>query len=191
MSQLLRVDERSEDTFRRHKEDLLQTESQTGLLFCCAHAADHDKCNSQRQPNRAAALHGRVTDRLGGIGSRPRLDSGQLGIVAVQIANVAQAAKLVSLNAARQLSRFDGWREWSAPEFEVASNGPVATGIDGEAVVLEPPLRFTIAPGALTVLLPPSVTGLSPAALRPGFTGSTLRDLWRLAAGRQDPTRLE
>ena len=125
-----------------------------------------------------------VLDRLGGIGSRPRLDRGELGIVAVQVANAAQAAKLVSLSALGQLSRFEGWREWTASEFEIASNGPIATGIDGEAVVLDPPLRFTIAPGALTVLLPPAVAGLSPAALQPAFTGSTLRDLWQLAAGR-------
>jgi diacylglycerol kinase family enzyme len=125
-----------------------------------------------------------VLDHLGGIGSRPRLDSGRLGIVAVEIANAAEAAEFVSLNALRQLSRFEGWREWTASEFEVASGGPVATGIDGEAVVLDPPLRFTIAPGALTVLLPPATAGLSPAALQPGLTSSTLRDLWRLAAGR-------
>jgi diacylglycerol kinase family enzyme len=125
-----------------------------------------------------------VLDRLGGIGTRPRLDSGQLGIVAINIANAAQAAKLVSLNAVRQLSKFEGWRDWSAAEFEVASSAPVATGIDGESVVLDPPLRFTIVPGALTVLLPPTVPGLSPAALQPGFTGSTIRELWQLAAGR-------
>jgi diacylglycerol kinase family enzyme len=121
------------------------------------------------------------------MGSRPRLDAGELGIVAVEIENAAQAAKLVSLNALRQLSHFEGWREWSTTDFEMASNAPVATGIDGEAVVLEPPLRFTIVPGALTVLLPPTVGGLSPAALRPGFTSSALRDLWQLAAGRQQP----
>jgi diacylglycerol kinase family enzyme len=125
-----------------------------------------------------------VLDRLGGIGTRPRLDTGRLGIVAIHIENAAQAAKLVSLNAVRQLSRFEGWFEWSASEFEVASSAPVATGIDGESVVLEPPLRFTIVPGALTVLLPPAVSGLSPAALQPGFTVSTLRELWQLAAGR-------
>jgi diacylglycerol kinase family enzyme len=125
-----------------------------------------------------------VLDRLGGIGSRARLDGGRLGIVAVEIANAAQAAEFVSLNAVRQPSRFEGWREWTASEFEVASSGPVATAIDGEAVVLDPPLRFSIVPGALTVLLPPAAAGLSPAALERGLTSSALRDLWRLAAGR-------
>jgi diacylglycerol kinase family enzyme len=128
-----------------------------------------------------------LLDRLGGLGSRPRVDSGQLGIVAVAIANAAQAAELVSLSALGQVSRFEGWREWTAPEFEVASSGPLATGIDGEAVVLDPPLRFTVAPGALTVLLPPAATGLSPAALQPGFSSATLRELWQLARAPGDP----
>ena len=125
-----------------------------------------------------------VLDRLGGIGSRPGLDTGRLGIVAVEIENAAAAAKLTSLNALGQLSRFDGWLEWAAPEFEVASGAPVAAGIDGEAVVLDPPLRFTIAPRALTVLLPPDVAGRSPAALQPGFTSSAVHDLWQIAVGR-------
>ena len=125
-----------------------------------------------------------VLDRLGGMGTRPRLDTGRLGIVAVLIANATQAAQLVSLNALGQLPHFSGWLEWAAPEFEIASSGPVATGIDGEAVLLEPPLRFRISPAALTVLLPPNVAGLSPAAVRPGLTGSGVKDLWRIAAGR-------
>ena len=125
-----------------------------------------------------------VLDRLGGIGSRPGLDTGRLGIVAIEIENAAAAAKLMSLNALGQLSRFGGWLEWAAPEFEVASGAPVAAGIDGEAVVLDPPLRFTIVPRALTVLLPPGVAGRSPAARQPGFTSSAVRDLWQVAVGQ-------
>ena len=126
-----------------------------------------------------------VLDRLDGIGSRPGIDTGRLGIVAVQIENAAAAARLISLNALGQLSRFDGWLEWSAPEFEVVSGAPVAAGIDGEAVMLDSPLRFTMVPRALTVLLPPDVAGLSPAALRPGFTTSAAHDLWQIATGHR------
>jgi diacylglycerol kinase family enzyme len=125
-----------------------------------------------------------VLDRLGGIGSRPGLDTGRLGIVAVEVENAAAASKLMALNALGQLSRFDGWLEWAAPEFEVASGAPVAAGIDGEAVGLDPPLRFTIVPRALTVRLPPGVAGRSPAALQPGFTSSAVHDLWQVAVGR-------
>ena len=124
-----------------------------------------------------------VLDRLGGLGSRPTLDTGRLGIVAVEIENAAAAGRLMSLNALGQLSRFDGWLEWAATAFEVASGDRVAAGIDGEALVLDPPLRFTIVPRALTVLLPPDVAGRSPAALRPGFTSSAAQDLWQIATG--------
>jgi diacylglycerol kinase family enzyme len=124
-----------------------------------------------------------VLDQLAGMGSRPRLDTGELGIVAVQITNEVQAAELISLSAARQVQRYRGWLEWSASDFEVGSGARVAAGIDGEAVVVEPPLRFRIAPAALRVHLPPTAIGLSPAALTPGLTGTSLRELWRIAIG--------
>ena len=125
-----------------------------------------------------------VLDALVGSGSRPRVDTGRLGIVAVEIRGATEAAKLVSLEALRQVRRFQGWSEWSADRFQVESGSPVAAGIDGEAVVLEPPLRFTITPAALRVRLPPTVAGLSPAALRPSLSGSLLREFWEIATTR-------
>jgi len=106
-------------------------------------------------------------DRLAGAGSRPRLDTGELGIVAVEIASATDAAALFALEAVGRGRDFGGWLEWSAPTFTVDSESAVATGIDGEAVLLESPLRFEIVPQGLTVLLPPTAVGLSPAALTP------------------------
>ena len=126
-----------------------------------------------------------VLNALVGAGSRPRMDTGRLGIVAIEIKSTAQAAKFAALQAARQIQRFEGWSEWSADEFRVDSGSPVAAGIDGEAVVLEPPLRFSINPSALRVRLPPAVAGLSPAALRPSLSGSLLRELWEIATARR------
>jgi diacylglycerol kinase family enzyme len=126
-----------------------------------------------------------VLDSLVGAGSRPRMDTGELGIVAIEIKDAARAARLVSLEALHNVRRFEGWTEWTADTFQVDSSSPVAAGIDGEAVVLEPPLRFTISPSALRILLPPSAVGLSPAALRPGLSLSTLGELWEIAAGRR------
>ena len=123
-------------------------------------------------------------DRLAGAGSRPRLDSGLLGIIAVQVAGSAAAAELVALEAVGQVRRSSSWLEWSSPTFEVASGGPVAAGVDGEALLLEPPLRFEVAPAALRIRMPPAASGLSPAALSPGFSRTTLARLWRIAAGR-------
>jgi diacylglycerol kinase family enzyme len=122
-------------------------------------------------------------DRLAGMGSRPRLDTGRLGIVTLDIQNAAQAAELLSLEAIGQVRRFKGWIEWSTPEFEVDSGADVATGIDGEAVLLPPPLHFVVVPGALQVRLPPTAS-LSPAALKPGLTAPGIGDLWKIAAGK-------
>ena len=124
-------------------------------------------------------------DSLVGAGSRARLDTGLLGVVSIEITGPAQAAKLVSLQALRQLQKFDGWNEWSVDSFQVDSGSPVAAGIDGESVLLEPPLRFTIAPSALRIRLPPSVPGLSPAALRSGLDASSVRELWQIATARR------
>jgi diacylglycerol kinase family enzyme len=116
-----------------------------------------------------------VLDRLAGIGSRARLDTGLLGIVTAEISDAARAGELIALEALGQIRRFEGWHEWSAERFEVTSSAPIAVGIDGEAAVLDPPVRFGIVRAALTVLIPPGAPGLSPAASHPA-----LRDLWRV-----------
>ena len=125
-----------------------------------------------------------VLDTLAGAGSRPRMDTGRLGVVAIEITGANQAAKLVSLEAVGQARRYEGWSEWSADRFQVDSGSPVAAGIDGEAVLLEPPLEFTIRPSALCVRLPPDAVGLSPAALSMSLTGSSVRGLWGIATAR-------
>lgn len=104
-------------------------------------------------------------DRLtGGVGTRPRMDLGVLGVAALSVTGVTAARRLVALEAAGQLRRFTGWREWSAIRFQVDADGPVEIGVDGEALSMQPPLLFETMPGALRVLLPPRALGKSPAA---------------------------
>ena len=126
-----------------------------------------------------------VLDRLAGMGSRPRMDTGQLGIIAIEIADARHAMQLIALESTGHVRRFDGWVEWSAPEFEVSSGSPIAAGVDGEALVIDPPLRFRIAPAALRVRLPPSAPGLSPAARRPALSGAAVSELWKVATTRR------
>ena len=125
-----------------------------------------------------------VVDRLAGMGSRPRMDTGQLGIIAIEIAGARQASELIALETLGQLRRFGGWRQWSAPRFEVVSGSPIAAGIDGEAVVMDSPLEFRIAPAALRVSMPRAASGLSPAARAPGLAESA-SELWEIAAARR------
>ena len=119
---------------------------------------------------------------LSGAGTRELIDTGMLGIVAAQVRGT-DVAKLVALELVGQAERFPGLLSWSAPEFEVRSKSPVEIGLDGEALVLDPPLRFESLPGALRVRLPRGA-GLSPAARAVALTTDNLGSLLRVAAGR-------
>jgi diacylglycerol kinase family enzyme len=120
-----------------------------------------------------------------GRGTRERLDRGLLGIVALHIGSGRDLARLVALEATGRGARFGGWLEWAAAEFRIDSDRPVEVGLDGEALVLEPPLLFESRAGALRVRLPRRAVGLSPTALAPHvLSGPTISRLVRLAAGR-------
>ncbi len=122
---------------------------------------------------------------IGGRGTRERLDAGVLGILAARIADAADARRFVALEAAGQVRRFPGWQEWSAPRFEVGSGAPVEIGVDGEALVMDPPLVFESLPRALRVRLPRHAVRPSPAARTVQLLeGSTISELGRVAAGR-------
>jgi diacylglycerol kinase family enzyme len=105
--------------------------------------------------------------RLGhaiGSGTRPRMDAGQLGITVIG----SDGGKRVL--------------EWAAQSFEVGSDRSVAAGIDGEAVRLDPPLRFRTRPGALRVRIAPQHPGTSPSAGIPAGPWQAVAALARVAA---------
>ncbi len=119
--------------------------------------------------------------RLGravGSGTRPKIDDGLLGVT------VAGAPS----SGGRRLQR--PWREWTAPAFEVDSDHPVPAGIDGEAVKLDPPLRFRIRSGVLRVNIARRHPGASPSAIMPDGLVDGLRALVRIALGRRSDTYL-
>jgi diacylglycerol kinase family enzyme len=119
---------------------------------------------------------------MAGAGTRARLDAGKLGIVAARVKSPADVSKLVALELAGQVGRFRNLLSWSSEEFEVRSSGSVEIGLDGEALVLEPPLRFVSLPGALRVRLP-SAVGLAPAVRAVALTGENVKALLRVADG--------
>ena len=75
-------------------------------------------------------------------------------------------------------------REWSAPGFDVDADSPVPAGVDGEALMLDPPLRFQIRPGVLRVRIARQHPGASPSALAPDGVWAGIRLLARIALGR-------
>jgi diacylglycerol kinase family enzyme len=121
---------------------------------------------------------------LRGAGTRPRLDSGLLGVLVVSVRGRADAENLAALDRAGHVERFTGWREWTTPRLVVRCEVPVPIGLDGEASILPAPLEFVVRPGALTVRVP------RPVAERPRSQAvritapSTLIQLWDVACGR-------
>jgi diacylglycerol kinase family enzyme len=106
-----------------------------------------------------------------------------LGVAAAQVRSSADVAKLVACELAGQAGRFPGLLAWSGSDFEVRSSQPVPVGLDGEALMLEPPLRFTSMPGALRVRLPRHA-GLAPAARAVALTTENVGALVHVASGR-------
>jgi diacylglycerol kinase family enzyme len=135
----------------------------------------------EEQSGGAAILVSNNRYRLGptvGSGTRPRIDDGLLGVTVV-------AASGSDGEAVPRPGR--PWREWSTPGFEVNADGRVPAGVDGEALVLDPPLRFRIRPGVLRVRIAPDHPGCSPSAAAPDGFWDGARSLLRLAAGRPSP----
>jgi hypothetical protein len=108
-----------------------------------------------------------------GAGTRPAVDQGRLGIT------------VVDPPSTRGERRRRPWRQWSATEFQVEADGPVPAGIDGEAVQLEPPVEFRIAPSALRVRIAAHHPGASPSSVEPVGALPALAALARIAAGRE------
>ena len=144
------------------------------------------KSPSGREHTSAAAiLVSNNQYRLGGAlgsGTRPKIDGGQLGVTVFTD----------PLDGGRRLGRLQRpWRQWSANDFEVTSEAPVATGIDGEPATVEPPLRFAIRPAALRVRIARAHPGASPSAAIPRGFFVGFRSLTLIALGRPPAERAQ
>ncbi len=120
--------------------------------------------------------------RLGravGSGTRPRIDLGRLGIAVVQTGDTRARGESHGLSSILL--------QWSASEFRVDSAQPVPVGVDGEAMTLEPPIRFRTRHGVLRVRISPRHPGASPSAIQPARVRETFRALAAIAAGRVPP----
>jgi diacylglycerol kinase family enzyme len=167
-------------TAARLLPDLLdQDEATTGIRFAGPEGEIHEGSRLLLVSNNPYVLA-----RMVGFGGRPRLDTGQLGIVAIDIAGATDAAALVSLEAVGGVTRFAGWHEWTADGLTVHADGSVATGIDGEAVMLDAPLVFTSQPQALRVRLSPDADRRrARRGHEHGGAVEVLENLWAIAAG--------
>jgi diacylglycerol kinase family enzyme len=86
---------------------------------------------------------------IAGLGRRARLDRATLGVFAVTVTSAVQAAGLVRGTQSRGLTRL------SAPQVVVdADASQIPVGVDGEALLLDTPVRCTVQPAALRVRVP-------------------------------------
>jgi hypothetical protein len=116
--------------------------------------------------------------RLGqaiGSGTRPHLDGGRLGIAVLNPPGERPDGA--------PASRF-GIEQWTDQRFRIEAEEPVPDGIDGEAVMLEPPLRFRSLAGVLRVRIAPGHPGASPSAAIPDSLGDAISALMSLVLAR-------
>jgi diacylglycerol kinase family enzyme len=125
--------------------------------------------NQQQKSGGLALLISNNPYRLGraiGSGTRPRMDTGRLG-VAVIGRRTGDDGGLLRLS--------------TEPTVEVGGEEPVAAGIDGESAMLDVPVRFEMVPGVLRVRIARGHPGQSPSAAIPQGAWTSLGALARVA----------
>jgi len=141
----------------------------------------------QQQPTAVLVLVSNNTYQLAqlrGIGTRARIDQGVLGVVALQVSGAGDVQRLVALESVGRVQQYSGWHQWEAPVFEVTSSGPIEIGVDGEALVMEPPLVFTTHPSALRVRIPHAAAGRLGGTNQPSAV--SVLTLWHALTGTAD-----
>ena len=114
---------------------------------------------------------------IAGLGRRARLDTGTLGFVGVTVDSAGQAIGLI------RRGKGHGLTFGTAKEVTIDANAPeVPVGIDGETIMMPAPVRCTIRPGVLRVLVPKDRPGVP--APKPAFDWPSL---WQLARFRGHP----
>jgi diacylglycerol kinase family enzyme len=105
-----------------------------------------------------------------GLGRRARLDAGTLGVVAVQVGSARQAVELIRRGHGHGLTTL------TADEVIVDADVPeIPVGIDGETAMMPTPVRCTIQPRVLRVVVPRQRPGVP--APKPPLEWPRLRQL--------------
>ena len=97
------------------------------------------------------------TGDIAGLGRRPRVDAGVLGVIGVRAGNAIQAARMLRGRKAAGLTLI------ITDEVVVESDAErIPVGVDGESVQLSTPVRCRVRPGALRVRVPRDRPGVPP-----------------------------
>jgi diacylglycerol kinase family enzyme len=97
--------------------------------------------------------------RLGRLDQRHRLDTGMLQISVLDASTLEELVeRLLSGKLSGTIEIHSALRHWMSERLQMGVLGErVRAGVDGEPITLEAPLRFSVEPGALRVLVPEGV----------------------------------
>jgi diacylglycerol kinase family enzyme len=88
-------------------------------------------------------------------GQRHRLDTGTLQVSVLDAGTLEELERLLAGTLLGAVEFRPALRHWTSERLEAGVPGEVVrAGIDGEPIALEAPLRFSVDPGALRVLVP-------------------------------------
>ena len=121
-------------------------------------------------------------------GTRPRLDTGVLGIELVAYKDAGELRQTIGHATRGTLARAKAYQTWTSDRVMVTSNdGVVPAGIDGEYVELPSPLEIRIRPRVLRIRVPRDRPGAKTGW--PRFDGRIIVRMWSILRGDPDPAR--
>ena len=108
------------------------------------------------------------------MGTRPRLDTGRLGIDVIAYTSPTVLRKAIGAAGRGTPMRSRAYETWTGSKVTISRNdGTVPAGVDGESIEFPSPLEISIRPGALRIRVPKE---------RPGTKSAWPRLDWRLVA---------
>jgi diacylglycerol kinase family enzyme len=128
-------------------------------------------------------------DRLG---QRYRLDTGTLQVSVLDAGTLDELERLIAGTLLGAIEFRPALRHWTFEHLETGILGEVVrAGVDGEPIALEAPLRFSVDPGALRVLVPEgSPVSRQVPPLEAGWHAARALSRWlRPSAGSQPADR--
>jgi diacylglycerol kinase family enzyme len=113
-------------------------------------------------------------------GTRPRLDTGLLGVDVIAYKTPAELRQLVAAATEGTLDRIPSYRSWTGERIRVRSrDATVRAGVDGESMEFLSPLDITIRRRALRIRVPKDRPG--PKVGWPRVDPAVVRKLWSIA----------
>src|SRR5215216_2633172 len=92
---------------------------------------------------------------LSALGQRYRLDTGTLQVSVLDVSTLDELERLLAGTLLGAIEFRPGLRRWTSERLEMGVPGAtMRAGVDGEPITFEAPLRLSVEPGALRVLVP-------------------------------------